>query len=156
MAKTELTVWENKGYPAEAVQKIESMIEATKVDRDLLDDLDSSIAACTDTPDPDAVKRWARIASGIGNKLRKLATRLEATVRNAEANRYMEILFECQLNAIDFKDGAAKMDASRYVGEVRKARNLFAGYVESADKILTMCRMQLNQQEINQANDVSS
>ena len=156
MAKAELTLWEEKKYPIESVQKIDAMVEATEVERMELDALDAHIAAYVETPDQDMVKKWARIASGLGNKLRKLTTRLEATVRNAESNRYMEILFECQQNSIDFKDGAAKMDASRYVSEVRKARNLFQGYVDSADKILTMCRMQLNQQEINQVNDVSS
>ena len=155
MAEKDSGVWQQKNYGAEGLAAIEAAVAGTKVDRKQLDDLDEEIAACVETPDSDTVKRWTRLASGLGNKLRKLASRLEASVRNAESNRYVEILFECDRDGKKFTDGAAKMDASSYVSEIRKARNLFIGYVESCDKILTMCRMNLDQQGLDQRNDVS-
>ena len=155
MAKAELVLWKDKAFPAESVAKIEAMIESTEVDRKQLDSLDDEVAGRVETPDQDTVKRWSRVASGLGNKLRKLYTRLEATVRNAEATRCTEILFECERDGVDYKDGAAKMSASAYVCEIRKARNLLQGYVESADIIMSTCRIHNGQGEKDRTSDVS-
>ena len=156
MAKEDLGVWQQKNYGAEGLAAIEAGVVGTKVERMQLDQLDEEIAQQVDTPDSDTVKRWARLASGLGNKLRKLAVRLEASVRNAESSRYVEILFECDRDGKKFLDGAAKADASNFVSELRKARNLFLGYTESCDKILTMCRLHTGQSEVNQSNDIST
>ena len=84
---------------------------------------------------------------GHGNFLRKSLRKLEAAVRTTEATRYIELKLEKEEAGDKFTDGALKTEASKYIGPIRKTRNLFQGYVESADASLSVCRMVLSSED---------
>jgi hypothetical protein len=136
--------------------EMNTLVEGTKSDRDILDTLDKEIASYREAPDSETVRNWARIASGVGNKFRKLHLRLEAKVKNEEANRFVRILLECEEKGIKFVATTANQDATNYVSEIRRTRNLFQGYVEAADNVISICRLHLGNYIASITSDVSS
>ena len=148
--------WTPKNFSSTAKQNIDTIVSESKEFRDALDILDSEVHSYVENPPREVVLSWARRSSGLGNQMRKIYRKLEASLRNAEAARYMEIKLECDSNPdMKFTDGSAKMDAQSYCRSLRMARSLFQGYVESADNIISICRMHTSQQGLDQSNDIS-
>lgn len=148
--------WEIKDYPEEAKTKLDQLIESTVTARKELDLLDSEVRSYEGNPTAEIILGWARRSSGFGNQLRKIYRKLEASLRNTEAMRYIEIKIECDSKDLKFTDGAAKMDAQRYCRYLRTARSIIESYVESSDSIISICRMHSGQQFLDQSNDISA
>ena len=139
--------WTYKSYGEESKKKLEGLLEETKEVLNRLDKLDGLIKTVSSI-NRVAVKEVAKQATGDGNYLRKKAAKLSAAAVNEKGNRYMEIKLECNTKELSFADGAAKQEAEAYIGPLRMIRDIFLSYVESADNIISTCRLTLNDSNI--------
>ena len=127
--------------PKELKEKLDGMLLETKETREILDAIDKEMFT-TDHFTPETLERMAAKATGGGNYLRKKLGKLIALARNEEANRFLAIKFEAAQQNAKVTESAAQMEASAYIGPIRMTREIMNSYVESAERILSFCRMQ--------------
>jgi hypothetical protein len=132
-----------KQYPEEAKQRLDKMLLETENSRKVLDALDEEIRSFEGPSSKDMVTKWARLAIGNGNYLRKKLAKLVAALRSEEANRYLAIKLEATTNGTKVTESAAQVEATAYVSPIRLARNVLEAYVVSSDGILSVCRLHL-------------
>jgi hypothetical protein len=146
--------WSPKTISESNQKALDDLLEKTKDARVTLDGIGSEMAG-VNCPPINNLLGWARLSCSAGNRLRTVMAQLVAIVRNEEANRYMAIKLECDQKDYKFTDGAAKMDASKYIGKYRMARNIIEAYVTNSDNIIKVCNMHLQNIRQNQISDIN-
>ena len=146
--------WEPKTISDDAQKALDVLLDTNKDARESIDNIGAEMAVATN-PQSTQLLTWARLACSAGNRLRTASNKLEAIVRNEEANRYVAIKMECDQKEYKFTDGAAKMDASRYIGKYRLARNILMSYTENADNIIKVSNMHLQSIRQSQLTDIN-
>jgi hypothetical protein len=136
--------WTIRHYPAELKAKLDEMLKETEKTRAALDNLDKTIVS---TNTGEGFKTIARAAVGHGNYLRKKLGKLAAVLKNTKSTRYLEIKFECAQKGLDFVSTVAMEEASAYANDLRIARDILDAYVVSADNLISVCRLNLLEQE---------
>jgi len=99
--------------------------------------VDTSLSELDDNPEQ-IKKALDQLSIAYGN-LRIVLGVAETEYRNREVRYYQEKKMEAENNGTKFVSGQAEKEASAYVAEYRRIRNLVQAYKESADKrIITL------------------
>jgi len=119
----------------------------------LLDKLDSDLHTSDEELTPSQAREYAKKACGAGNNLRKKLAKIASIKLNEERNKYQLLKFEAEKNNEKFVSTVADKEASWWVKDLRLARNILESYVNSAQDIISICRMHVrssdNSHEIN-------
>ena len=128
---------------AKIKQIVEKVLTDSKPMMKTLDSLDKELHSSDEAPDNDTLLRFTRKAAGAGNFLNKHFLKLKAIKTNEQNLRHYQLKIESSTNNEKFVSTVADKEASLYVKDLRLARNILEGYVDSARTIISICRMHL-------------
>ena len=89
------------------------------------------------TDNPEEAKKALNELTGVFMSLKPLLAVAGVEKKNREVRRYDEKKIETENSGKKFTDGAGKQEASAYVANYRRVRNIIEAYVNVAEKAIS-------------------
>jgi hypothetical protein len=120
---------------------VTSILKETKESRVVLDEIDKKLKQ----GDIDYIED-ARLATGHGNFILKKYNQIKAITTNQKNNKYNDIKINIK-EGDKFISTTADREASLYVNDLRLVRDILEAYVEGANNVMSVCRLEKKEQE---------